>query len=168
MEDTYTSKVMLNEGGKPQLPGGLNVLTILTFIGSGLGLLFIFLTPVIYRFSLSMMDKAKSSGADLTSKQLSDMEKGRAAIELGQANMIPLVIISVTGIALCLLGAIWMRKLKKDGFWIYASGELLPVIGSFIVMGTAQYTGVFSILIAVALPVLFVILYAVRRKYLVN
>ncbi|MEJ7589716.1 MAG: hypothetical protein WKI04_19365 [Ferruginibacter sp.] len=168
MEDNYSSTIQLNEDGKPKLPSGLNVLTILTFIGCGLGLIFTLVLPMFYKFMLGMMDKTKSSGTEFTAKQLEEMEKGRAAIQLGQANMVPLIAISLVGIILCLVGAIWMRKLKKDGFWIYTAGELLPVIGSFIVMGTAQFTGAVSIIFAVGLPLLFVFLYARQRKYLIN
>ena len=170
MKDTTTSlqPAGFSEDGKPILPSGINILTILTFIGCGIGLLFALLTPVINKFFLGMMDKARSSGTELTAKQLDDMEKGKAVIELTQANMVPLIIIGIVGIALCLAGAIMMRKLKKDGFWIYCGGEILPVIGNFIILGTAQFTGVFSILIGVGIPVLFVILYAMQRKYLVR
>ena len=99
---------------------------------------------------------------------MTDIEKGKAAFESMQANMIPLMVISFLGIALCLVGALWMRKLKKDGFWIYAGGELLPVIGNFILLGTAQYTSAFSVIMAVGLPLLFVILYSRQLKYLVK
>ncbi len=170
MTDTNIAadKLEFSEDGKTKLPPRLNVLTILTFIGCGLGLLFVILTPVINKFFLGIMEKAKSSGAELTTKQLTDMEKGTAVIELTQANMVPLMVIGVLGIALCLVGALWMRKLKKDGFWIYVGGEILPVIGSFIILGTAQFTGVTSIVMGVGLPLLFVFLYSTQRKFLVN
>jgi hypothetical protein len=167
MEDVYTT-VQPTPAGAVKLPSGLNVLTILTFIGCGVGLLFSLLLPVFYKFMLGIMDKAKSSGKEFTTKELEDMEKGKTAMELAQANMVPLMIIGLVGIALCLVGAVWMRKLKKDGFWIYTAGELLPVLGTFIVLGTAQFTGVTSVLLAVGLPVLFVILYAMQRKHLVK
>lgn len=166
--NTPANKLEFSEDGKAKLPSGINILTILTFIGCGIGLLFVLFTPVLNKFFLGMMEKAKSSGAELTTKQLTDIEKGQAVIELTQANMIPLMVIGLLGIALCLVGALWMRKLKKDGFWIYVGGELLPVIGSFIILGTAQFTGVTSILMGIGLPLLFVILYAMQRKYLVN
>lgn len=162
------NKLEFSDGGETKLPSGINILTILTFIGCGIGVLFILLTPVINKFFLNIMEKAKSSGTELTAKQLSDIEKGQAVIELTQANMVPLIAVGLLGIVLCLGGAIWMRKLKKDGFWIYAGGELLPVIGSFIILGTAQFTGVTSIVMGIGLPLLFVILYARQRKYLVN
>ncbi len=170
MTDTFstTGSATPAANEKPALPSGLNVLTILTFIGCGIGLLFTLLMPVINKFFLGFMDKATSSGTELTAKQLSDIEKGKAVMELSMANMIPLTIIGLLGIVLCLVGAIWMRKLKKDGYWIYVGGELLPVIGSFIILGTAQFTGVISVVIGVGLPILFVVLYSMQRKYLVN
>ena len=99
------------------------------------------------------MDKAATSGQELSSKQLEDMDKGRQAIELAQANIVPSIIVGVLGAVLCIVAAIMMRKLKKDGYWIYVAGELLPLITTFILMGTSQFTGVFSAIIAVGLPV---------------
>jgi hypothetical protein len=171
MTDTSTSsqKVELNEDGKPKLPSGINVLTILTFIGCGIGLLFTLLTPVIFKYALGFMEKAQSSsGRELTTKELADMEKSKAVMELSQANMVPIISIGLVSILLCIVGAIWMRKLKKDGFWIYAGGELLPLIGNLILLGTAQFTGVISVIFAVGIPLLFVILYANQRKYLIK
>ena len=160
-------QIVLTEDGKPKLPSSLNVLTILTFIGCGISLLLMLLMPVINKFFLEMMNKARSSGQELSAKQLEDMEKGKAIMELSQANIVPLMIIGFIGILLCVVGAIWMRKRKKDGFWIYTGGELLPVIGNFIILGTAQFTGAMSIVFGVGIPVLFVILYAMQRKYLI-
>jgi len=157
----------LDEQGKPRIPSGLNTLTILTFIGCGIGLLFILVTPWLNNFFLEMMDKAQTSGAELTAKQLKDMEDGRAVIALTQANMVPIIVIGLIGIVLCLTGAIWMRKLKKDGYWIYLGGELFPVVGNFIILGTAQYTNAVGIIIGVGIPLLFVILYTLQRKHLV-
>ncbi|MBC7889730.1 MAG: hypothetical protein H7Z13_17785 [Ferruginibacter sp.] len=170
MTDSLTAPdtVEYTEDGKPKLPSGINVLTILTFIGSGLGLVFVLLTPVINKFFLGLMEKARSSGKEFTAKELEEMEKGKSLIELSQANLVPLMIIGLLSIILCIVGAIWMRKLKKDGFWIYTGGELFPLIGNFILLGTAQFTGVVSVILGVGIPVIFVILYAMQRKYLVK
>ncbi len=148
-----------------KLPSGLNVLTILTFIGCAIFGLFTLFTPMINKFLLGFIDKAASSGQELSAKQLAEMEKGRAALELANQNMIPLMAIGMAGIILCFVGALWMRKYKKDGYWMYIAGELTPVLGSFLIMGTAQYTGVSSILIGIGIPVLFVILYTMQRKH---
>jgi hypothetical protein len=150
------------------LPQGLNVLTILTFIGCGIGGLFTLFASSIYKFSLKMMDAAEKSGKELTTKEVQDIAKGRAAIELAQQNMIPLMITGIVGIALCLVGAIWMRKLKKDGYWLYVAGQILPLIISFVLLGSSQFTGVSSIIFAVGIPLLFVVLYTLQRKHLVK
>lgn len=161
----YSNQAELN---KPKLPTGLNILTILTFIGCAVfGLLSLFM-PAINKWMLGFMDKATSSGQELTAKQLEDIEKGRAAIELAMQNMIPLMIIGLVGIILCFVGALWMRKLKKDGYWMYVAGELAPVIGSFFIIGTAQYTSAWSIVFGIGIPVVFVILYTMQRKHLVK
>ncbi len=169
MTDTNSTSNVLDfaEGERPTLPSGLKTLTILTFIGCGLGLLYTLAAPMLNKFFLSMMDKAASSGQEMTTKQLEDIQKGRAAIELIQNNMVPILAISLVAIILCFIGALWMRNLKKDGFWIYTAGEILPVIGNFILLGSAQFTGVMSVLIGVGIPLLFIILYAMQRKYLV-
>ncbi|MBL0182460.1 MAG: hypothetical protein IPP96_09220 [Chitinophagaceae bacterium] len=159
---------VLNVGETKKLPSGLNVLTILTFIGCGIFGLLTLLTPVINKFFLNLMDKAASSGQDLSAKQLADMEKGRAAIELTTQHMIPLITVGMVGIILCFIGALWMRKLKKDGYWIYVAGELAPILAMFFIMGTAQYTSIWSYIIGIGIPVLFVILYTLQRKHLVK
>lgn len=149
----------------PKISSTLNVLTILTFIGCGIGALLTCAMPAINDFLLKMMDKAQSSGKELSASDIEKMEKGRAAIELYKHNMIPLMITSIVGILLCFVGALWMRKLKKDGYWLYVAGEIAPVIATVFIMGTAQFSGIN--ILSLLIPVVFVILYTTQRKYLV-
>ncbi len=95
------------------------------------------------------------------------MEKQRAVIEMTQSNMLPLLLVGGLGIILCFVGALMMRKLKKDGFWIYVAGQLLPIIGSFALLGMAQFTGITSYAMFI-IPIVFIALYAGQRKYLVR
>lgn len=166
-ETTFTNTENLSEFQPKALPGALNVLTILTFIGCAIGAIFTFATPWLMKFSLGMMNKAAETGTDMTPKQVADMEASRKLIELTQSNMIPLLLIGAAGIVLCFIGALMMRKLKKDGFWIYVAGQILPIIGNFAIMGMAQFTGATSY-IMLLIPVVFIILYSMQRKYLVN
>jgi hypothetical protein len=122
----------------------------------------------IYRFMLAMMDKAITSGRELSEKELTDIQKGKEAMNIVLANLTPIIITSLIGIILCFVGALWMRKLKKDGFWLYTAGELMPPIASIVIMGTSQLQGFWAIFFSKLLPVLFVVLYAVQRKHLVN
>ena len=94
----------LDKEGAAKLPTGLNVLTILTFVGCGVMLIWTLCWPMFNKFMLNFMDKAKSSGTELSAKQLEDMEKGKAAIEMTQANIVPLMIISLVGVALMFSG----------------------------------------------------------------
>ena len=167
-QETTADILNFDENIKPKLPSGLNVLTILTFIGSAVFGLLTLLMPFLYKFLIGMMDKAVNSGKELSAKELASMEKSRSLMELSQQNAIPLTIIGMAGIILCFVGALWMRKLKKDGYWMYVAGEIAPVLGSVFILGTAQYTGVSSILLGVGIPILFVVLYTLQRKHLVN
>lgn len=157
----------LSEFQTQALPRGLNVLTILTFIGCAIGAVFSMATPWLMKFSLNMINKAAETGTDLTPKQIADMEASKKVIELTQANMTPLILIGAAGIILCFIGALMMRKLKKDGFWIYVAGQVLPIIGSLALLGMAQFTGVSSYLMFL-IPIVFIVLYSMQRKYLIK
>ena len=161
-----TDPIEYDDQGKAKLPTGLNVLTILTFIGCAFwGLLTLFL-PMLYNFGLRMIEKAKSSGQEISEKQMAEFEKSKATIESGLQNMIPLMAIGLAGIILCFVGALWMRKQKKDGYWMYIAGEIAPILGSVFIVGTSQFAGVSSIIIGLVIPIVFVVLYTMQRKYL--
>lgn len=155
------------EENNSKLPQGLNVLTILTFIGCGIGLIGAIATPFIMKFSKEMMDKAASMSSDMTDKQLADIARGKQMIELTQQNIVPLTIVGVLGVLACLLGALWMRKRKKDGYWLYVAGEILPLIGSLIFLGTAAYAD-WKSYFGLIIPVVFIILYTVQKKHLIK
>ena len=162
-----TDSENLSEFQTQTLPSGLNVLTILTFIGCALGAIFTLATPWLMKFSLSMINKAAETGTDLTPKQIADAEASKKVIELTQANMTPLLLIGAAGIVLCFIGALMMRKLKKDGFLIYVAGQVLPIVGSLALLGMAQFTGATSYIMFL-IPIVFIILYSMQRKYLVK
>ena len=167
-QDADTPKDLLtyNDDGKAIMPSGLNVLTILTFIGCGIFGLITLCLPMLYKFFLGVMEKTKASGKEFSAKELEDMAKAKAMLELSIQNVVPAMVIGLTGIVLCLIGALWMRKYKKDGYWIYVTGELAPIIASAIIMGTAQFSGVWGVLGGIGIPVLFVVLYTLQLKYL--
>ncbi len=130
----------------------LTVLCILTFIGSGLGVLG------------GLMGLAGSSAL------------ARFAPTGG------LMIWTLLGLAaagLCLTGAIMMWGLKKQGFMLYAAGTgisiltgtinifTMPDLGGSALgdsMQSAMYTGLF---IGVAIQVGFVMMYNANRKFLI-
>jgi len=142
----------------------LNVLTILTFIGCGIALLFgttgFINAKSNYDKVIQMQDKMDQMPSYLKG-MLGPDPVGMAQKSLD--NRIPVYLLTLVSAGLCLYGAIQMRRLKKAGFGIYVLGEILPLATTFIFLGTmSQFTLYFSILFIA----LFVILYATQLKYL--
>ncbi len=150
----------------PKLTQTLNVLTILTFIGCAIGILFSAATPWLLDFSNRMIVKSMDS-PDLTPEKIAELRKAKESIELTQHNIVPLIAIGVAGIILCFIGALMMRKLKKDGYWLYVAGQLVPLIGGIVIMGTAQYSTPSSFFVPLVI-IVFIVLYTLQRKYLVH
>ncbi len=124
----------IDEGGKKKLPDFLNVLTILTFIGTGLGLL------------LGLL--ALFAGGYVT----------QYVGAVGSANIFTLAIIILISNGLCLFGALEMRKLKKNGFYIYVAGHVAAFTSLF-------FGGQFNIL-GMVFVVGFIVMYGVNLKEL--
>jgi len=82
-------------------------------------------------------------------------------------NRVPINLISLIGIGLCFFGALQMRQLKMQGYYLYLVGEIIPLIGMAIFIGIGSLTG-FSGIIAIGFTLLFVLLYTAQRKHLVN
>lgn len=147
-----------------KIPTGLNVLTILTFIGCALELYNTVNGFVSGRKALDEMEKNQDKLAQAPSwaKKLAGPEV-QEMMAKAYENRIPLLIIGLMGVALCLYGALQMRKLKKEGYIIWLIGEVLPYISSIIFIPVFFKTPFvyFSVI-----PVLFIILYTVNRKYL--
>jgi hypothetical protein len=156
-------------GNKQQLPSGLNVLTILTFIGSGIGIL-----GGLWQF-ISAKKSIESMEQMINSDKLDEMPgflKGMMspeALELARKqyeNRVPILLIGMLGIGLCIYGAVQMRKLKKQGYSVYLIGQALPLIAAFIFLGFGWVKG-FGLL-GLFFPILFIILYTLQRKHLTN
>jgi len=147
---------------KPPVPSGINVLTILTFIGCGIG----FLGSIWQFFSakrnLDRMEEMINSGNYKNMMSPEALEVARKTYE----NRVPVTLIGLVAIVLCLVGAIQMRQLKKQGYLLYLVGEILPIVGMLVFIGMGAFRG-FGVL-ALCIPLLFIILYTVQRKHLVN
>ncbi len=159
---------LLDEMEEKKLPSGLNVLTILTFIGCALGFIggfwqFATADKNVTNIETVLNDTEKYNAMPDFAKKLVSPEALENA-KLVAANKIPILAVTIIGCVLCLIGALQMRKYKLQGFYLYTAGEILPVIGGFIFMGSAMTKGLG--LLGIIIPVLFIILYAVQRKHL--
>jgi hypothetical protein len=146
------------------LPSSLNILTILSLIGSGLQLL-----GGVYNYftvckSAEMMSQL--DGADELGGMAGKMMEGAADLIQKQCDNKLLVLIAtlVTGV-LCLVGALQMRARKKQGFLLYTVGELAMPIITLILMGSSSLAGFGAA--GLIIPIIFVILYAANRKHLI-
>ncbi|WP_153799488.1 hypothetical protein [Foetidibacter luteolus] len=151
-----------------KLPGSINVLTILTFIGSGITLLFSVFGFV--RAEQGYKDMEKAINSDDFEKMPSFLKNMMTPEMLEAAkksfeNRVPILILNLIAVGLCIYGAMEMRKLKAGGYWMWLAGELLPFITIILFSGMAYLTG-FNGYIGIGIALLFIILYSTQRKYL--
>jgi hypothetical protein len=149
--------------------GTLNVLTILTFIGCGIGLLGSIYGYTAAEKNLAQMEQFVNGGdADKLPGFMKGMitEESLAMARLQVANKLPLLIVNLLGVGLCLAGAVQMRKQKMEGYYYWLIGELLPFVGVAIFSSFAAFKG--FAMIGLIFPLLFIILYTTQRKNLVK
>jgi len=149
-----------------KLPSLLNVLTILSIIGC----VFQFFSMPISKWLMGFAMKAlenQEAVAKMSADDVEKMQKAKTVFELMEANSIPLWIVTLLGVGLCFYGVLQMRKLKKDGFYMYAIGEVIPLIGTGIIIGFSnQFNGTSSYIFGIGLPILFIGLYYSQLKYM--
>jgi hypothetical protein len=155
---------------KPSLPSGLNILTILTFIGSGIGFLSSIYSCINAKSTVDKMEETINSAAYETMPAFAKKFLSPEALEVARKsyeNRIPILAISLIGIVLCVYGAIQMRKRKMQGYYTYLIGEIIPLLVMPIFLGMTALTGIPGI-IAICITLLFVLLYTGQRKHLTN
>ena len=171
LQETTTDALTFDENVKPKLPAGLNVLTILTFIGCALQLaasLWSFFTAKKSYDGLDKLTEQMNSDnmPGWVKSMMGDPEKMIKMITKAYENRIPIVLLSLVATALCFYAALQMRKLKKQGFPLYIIGELLPFLTQFLFIGAFALTGVATYFF-IGIALLFILLYFTQRKYLV-
>jgi hypothetical protein len=150
------------EHGKSVLPGFLNVLTILTLIGSVIGII-----TAIFGYRSACQSAALIADKDIPDKKgfLGKFLGDVAELAVVQCeNRFLILVTTLVTTAFCIMGALLMRNLKKQGFVVYVLGELLAPLAMVIILGSTS----FMTLAGFFFPVLFVILYATQLKHLTN
>jgi hypothetical protein len=164
LNQTANTESWLEEPKK--IPSMLNVLTILTFIGNGLGFISAF-----YSFFSAASNYDKVVQAQDKMDQMPDFVKNMMGPDpVGNArrmldNRLPIMLLTLVGCLLCIYGAWQMRKLKKPGFTIYIVGDVVPFISLCLFIGASTLTG-FTGLFSIVITLVFVILYATQLKYM--
>ena len=153
------------------LPGGLNVLTILTIIWCVITLLL-----SVWSFSRAKstydnkdraLEQMQNPNMPKWAKSLMpDPEHFDDMVTKSYNNRVPILLTGLIATGLCLVGALQMRKRKKQGYILYVTGELLPFLSAVFFIGTYTLTGIYGI-IGIVFALLFILLYTVQRKHLI-
>lgn len=157
----------LEEKDLKTLPQGLNVLTILTYIGSALQLI----GGVVNYFTIASSYKiyeglSESPAAAENNPFSSVVSAASETLKKQYENRTLIMIVSVVGALACFYGAMQMRKRKMQGYNIYVGAEIVPPVVNMVIigMGGLGYLGVFGLIV----PIVFIILYTLQRKHLTN
>jgi len=165
MKNTNRTKEVIDTQRPKELPGTLNVLTILTFIGCGFSYIFGILGYIFTNNASEKIEKMSQAGA---SQNQIDMFMKSAD------NRSLLLISSLVFTTLCLISAFQMRKLKRLGYYLYLIGEIAPIVVSAGLFGGLSGSSsnaamtIIGVIIGIGVPIVFVILYSTQLKYLEN
>ncbi len=160
MEETTLDAV---DQQKPKKrPVFITVLCILTWVGSGIALIQS-LVGLASNPTAELEEFKNTPGADVV------FEQGFLDDFIFWSNISNWVAILVS--IMCIVGAILMFQLKKNGFYLYVAGCVISAVVSFMAISylmpkefawIGQIAVVFSVLISVA----FIIMYAVNLKHM--
>jgi hypothetical protein len=169
MENSNQTNDVFAQQRPKGLPGMLNVLTILTFIGCALS----YISSCYSYFTNNDPDK-QIQKLNEAKEKVGDSGFGAkmidSSIEMVQKSYDNRYLLLISGLiftTLCLIGAMQMRKLKKTGYYYYLVGELAPIVLMAGLFGSSFF-GAFALLFATLISVIFVILYSTQLKHLVN
>jgi hypothetical protein len=176
MEYNQTTASVYNEPSVPQkLPSFLNVITILTIIGSIWAILSAIGTPIINNKlkpqndkNMEQLEKMNTNDTTKSKTENAFLSIAKSSIEITKKvneNQTGITIVSIIGGLLCLGGAILMRKQKKTGFYLYLVGEWAAIIFMTYLIGGLSGGSLF-IAMSLFFPLIFTILYIVNLKHL--
>lgn len=144
-----------------QMPQAINILSILSFIGSAFQIISGIVSYFILPFSVKSVGETRALEKTREMKPFSGFLKWSTESTLRQYEYrVPVLIVTIVAALICVWGIWQMRKLKKAGFTIYALGELaFPV---FIAVVIDIWSSLFGFVVAVV----FILLYYFQRKHL--
>ena len=157
---------------KPVRPVLLTVLCILTFIGSGWGIvsgitsyLSADVTSDIARAAMQDAKDKIEDEANAGSKFAEKILSGTSEM-LRPENLKKSALFSIVASVFTLLGGILMFGLKKAGFYSYVLGTILGIAGPFIAFGGGNFITILSSSFIAFIGIFFVILYGLNVKHL--
>ncbi|TND02853.1 MAG: hypothetical protein FD123_4000 [Bacteroidetes bacterium] len=158
----------------PARPTLLTVLCILTWVGSGIAIVMLFLAKAALSVVSSGAEAMGNLGAAMAesagesgSAASAEMSKAMSEVDKVAANFGTYLIVGIICALLCIVGSVMMWKLKKTGFYVYVAGELGAPIAAIVLLGTGYaMEGGMMIASTFVLPILFVVLYGLNLKHM--
>lgn len=155
-------------------PTFITVLCILTFIGSGWGLI---------GGGIQYFSAEKQAQQMVIAKQKASADIQKSGKEDAGTKMAEKMVNSMTGAfteenlkkaglaamlaaVFCIAGAVYMWMLRKNGFYLYIVGTLIGIIAPFIIYGSNNLMSIMSSVFVGFIGIIFVILYGVNLKYM--
>jgi hypothetical protein len=146
----------------------INVLTILTFIGC----VFAFISAIFSLYSsgksmerIPLMQEQAYQLSETSETAAEIMIQSIDAIRKQYENRYLLLIVNLLATGLCVFGALEMRKMRKNGFYLWLTGELLPILITVAIIGFNLMGGIVlgaSLLFAGV----FIVLYGLQVKHM--
>jgi hypothetical protein len=168
MDQTQTSNA-------PLRPTFLTVLCILTFLGSGWGIISNISSymnaNVSSEIAKPMLDSAqqeiqKEASDNETAARMADKVISGASAMLEPANIKKNALFGIAASLLTLGGAFLMFQLRKTGFWVYVAGTVLSILSPILVYGASNLMSLGMTAVVGFFGIIFVILYSLNLKYM--
>lgn len=155
-------KEIVETGSPKDRPVFITVLCILTFCGAGIAIF----SSLFSILTVGQLESTMNEMNDVFNDTNIGMDFGNSYRWMKISYFLNLI-----GSLLCLVGALFMWKLNKLGFYIYIVGQILPMIGSYMTinsvsMGVFAGLGVIVTIIGMMFPIAFIIMYGLNLKHM--
>ena len=155
-------------------PTFITVLCILTFIGSGWGLIggaiqYFTAEKQAHEMSITKVKASadiQKSGKEDTGTKMAEKIVNSMTSAFTTENLKKAGLAAMLAAVLCLAGALLMWKLKKTGYYLYIIGTLVGIVSPFIIYGSDNIMSILSSVMVGFIGIIFVILYGVNLKYM--
>ena len=167
MEHTPRATDLFQNEQQPPQYGMLKTLTVLTFIGCALAYMGLCYTVATWGDYEKQLAEAQEMEEKMRDSALGSLMGG--SVEMIKKSHEHRYVLAATNLiftTMCLIGAMRMHKLKKNGYPIYVVGELAPLVVSGALLGFGLFGGI-AMAVSAVFALLFVILYTTQRKYLI-
>ncbi len=159
---------------KKKRPQFLTVLCILTFLGSGFGLINALTNyvnaDVLVEFAKEAIDQSKDKVANELEpgkgKKLAEQMISGASAMTSPEKLKQNYLLTIISNLITLGGALMMFRQKRVGFWIYVVGMVVLVATPVVIFGAGNLLSLGLMIGFAVIGILFIVLYSFNLKHL--